>query len=481
MTPRRAIIVGSGPNGLAAAVTLARAGLEVTVLERQATIGGGTATAELTLPGFRHDVCSAVHPMAAASDFFVRFGLASRLELLTPEVSYAQPLAPGRSALAHRSLDRTVEGLGRDGAAWRQLLGPLVERIDEVAAIGGNAVLPPRHLPTLLRLGMRALEQGGPAWNVRFREKAAPALLTGVLAHMIRGLPDLGAASAGLVLAALAHASGWPVPRGGSGAIAGALADDLRAHGGRIETGVEVRSLAELDADLKLLDVTPRALVRIAGDALPDAFARRLEAFRYGDGVAKVDFALDGPVPWADPALADAVTLHLGGTRAEIAASEREVAAGRHPERPYVLVSQPSVLDPTRAPAGKHVLWAYTHVPAGSSVDRREAITAQIERFAPGFRDRILAVASRSAVDVEANDVNDVGGDIGAGAVGFRQLVARPRLSATPWRTPLPGVWLCSASTAPGPGVHGQPGWLAAQAALREAGMPIPDLRPVAS
>ena len=478
MATRRAIIVGSGPNGLAAAVTLARAGLEVTVRERLSDIGGGTATRELTLPGYLHDVCSAVHPMASASDFFVHFGLASRLELMTPEVSYAQPIEPGRSALAYRSLDRTVAELGADGAAWRRIFAPLVDRAGELMAIAGSSVLPPRHLATLTTLGLRMLHQGGPAWNLGFRGDEAPALLTGVIAHAIRRLPDLGAAAPGLVLGTLAHTVGWPVVRGGSGRIADVLAADLLAHGGVIETDAEVSSLAELDADIVMLDVTPRAFARMADGQLPGGYARMLRRFRYGDGAAKVDLALDGPVPWADPSLNEVVTLHLGGTRADIARAEAEVAAGRHPERPYVLVSQPSVVDPTRAPGGHHVLWTYTHVPHGSPLDRREAIISELERFAPGVRDRILAVSSRSAQDVERHDVNDVGGDIAAGAASFRQLVARPRLSATPWRTPLPGVWLCSASTAPGPGVHGQSGWLAARAALRELGLPEPKLSP---
>ncbi len=478
MAMRRAIIVGSGPNGLAAAVTLARAGLEVTVRERLPWIGGGTATRELTLPGHLHDVCSAVHPMAAASGFFTRFGLDRRVELLTPEISYAHPLEAGRSALAYRSLERTAEHLGRDGATWRRMLGPLVERTEQVIEVAGSPVLPPQHLATLLALGMRILHQGGPLWNAGFRGDQAPALLTGAIAHAIQPLPRLGAAAPGLVLATLAHSTGWPVVRGGSGRIADALADDLRAHGGVIETDAEVRSLDELDADLVMLDVTPRALLQLAGDRMPDGYARMLRRFRYGDAAAKVDLVLDGPVPWADPALADAVTLHLGGTRADIARSETEVAAGRHPERPYVLVSQPSVLDASRAPDGHHIVWAYTHVPHGSPVDRRDAVIDELERYAPGVRDRIIAVASRSAQDVERHDINDIGGDIAAGAATFRQLIARPRLSPTPWRTPLPGVWLCSASTAPGPGVHGQAGWLAARAALREAGIPEPDLSP---
>lgn len=476
MGTQRAVVVGSGPNGLAAAVTLARAGFEVTVRERSATIGGGAATRELTLPGHRHDVCSAVHPMAAAGGFFRRFGLASRLEFLTPETSYAHLIAPGRTAYAHRSLEHTAEGLGVDGRAWRRMFAPLVQHAEELAEIAGAPVLPPRHLATLARLGVRLLHQGTPAWNLGFRGEEAPALLTGVMAHTIQPLPGLGATAPGLVLATLAHTVGWPIVRGGSGRIAEVLAEDLAAHGGRIETDAEVRSLDELDAELVMLDVTPRAFARLAGSRLPAGYARMLHRFRHGDGAAKVDLALDGPVPWADPALADVVTLHLGGTRAEVARGEAEVAAGRHPERPYVLVTQPSVLDDSRAPHGHHIVWAYTHVPRGSTLDRREVVIRELERHAPGVRDRILAVSSRSAQELERHNVNDVGGDIAAGAVSLRQLLARPRLSPTPWRTPLPGVWLCSASTAPGPGVHGQAGWHAARSALRAAGVPVPPL-----
>ncbi|HEY0249178.1 MAG TPA: NAD(P)/FAD-dependent oxidoreductase [Gryllotalpicola sp.] len=478
MTSGRAIVVGSGPNGLAGAVTLARAGLAVTVLERADHLGGGTATRELTLPGFRHDVCSAVHPMAAESAFFRAFGLAERIELLTPEISYAHALAPGRGVLAWRDLERTAQGLGADASTWRRLLWPLAADIRHIvdAAVGGT-FLPPAHPAAALRLGLRALEQGGGSWDGAFRGDAAPALLTGVFAHANRRLPAVGAAAPGLVLAALAHAAGWPLPRGGSGAIAQALAADLVAHGGRIETGVEVTVLDEVaDADVVLLDVTPRAFARIAGERLPGSFRRRLGRFRYGSGVAKVDFALSEAVPWAAPELREAVTLHLGGTRADIARAEAEVAAGRHPPHPYVLVSQPSVIDDTRAPAGRHVLWAYTHVPAGSTVDRADAVTAEIERLAPGFRDTVLAVSSRTAARLERENPNYVGGDIAAGATSATQLLARPRLSGTPWRTPLPGVYLCGASTAPGPGVHGQSGWLAARAALAELHLPEPVL-----
>jgi phytoene dehydrogenase-like protein len=477
-----AIVVGSGPNGLAAAVTLARAGLSVRVYERSEQIGGGAATAELTLPGYLHDVCSAVHPMALASEFFRRFGLNERIDLVVPEVSYGHPLPGGTAGLAYRSLERTVEELGRDGPAWRRLFAPLVEHADQVAEFTGNQLLRlPRHPATALRFGLRALEQGGPLWNWRFDGAAAPALLTGVSAHTIRALPSIATAGAALTLATHAHAGGWPIPVGGSGAIVTAMVDDLLAHGGEIVTGTEVRRLRDLPpARVVLLDVTPRALLRMADGELPAAYARALGSFRYGNGVAKVDFALSAPVPWRAAGLHAAGTVHVGGTRAQIRRAENTVARGRHAEEPYVLVAQPSGSDPSRAPAGRHTLWAYTHVPRGSAVDQTEAVIGQIERYAPGFRDTILASASRTAEGVQAHNPNYIGGDISAGEVSLRQLVARPVLSTDPWRTPLNGVYLCSSSTPPGPGVHGLAGWHAALSALRhDLGVrDAPDLSP---
>jgi phytoene dehydrogenase-like protein len=320
---------------------------------------------------------------------------------------------------------------------------------------------------TAARFGWRALEQGSPLWNLRFRGEVAPAMLTGVAAHSILPMPGLATAGAALSLGSYAHGRGWPIPIGGSQAIVDAMAADLLAHGGEIVTDSEVTSLDELPpARAVLLDVTPRALARLAGDRLPPRFARRLERFRYGNAAAKVDFALDGPVPWTNELLREAGTVHVGGTREEIAAAEAEVAAGRHAESPYVLVAQPSIADPSRAPEGKHVLWAYTHVPRGSTVDPTEAITRQIERFAPGFRDLVLASTSRSAVELEEYDPNYIGGDIAAGAADFLQLAGRPRFSLNPWATPARGVYLCSSSTPPGPGVHGLAGWYAARRAL---------------
>jgi phytoene dehydrogenase-like protein len=464
-----AIVVGSGPNGLSAAVTLARAGLSVRVYEKSSTIGGGSASEELTLPGYLHDVCSAVHPMALASEFFRQFGLAERIELAVPEISYGHPLPGGRAGIAYRDLDRTADALGPDGPAWRRLFGPLVDQAGAVSEITGNQLLRiPRHPATLLRFGLRVLEQGGPLWNLRFTREVAPAMLTGVFAHSIRSLPGLSTAGAGLTLATLAHTVGWPIPVGGSGSIIRALSDDLYAHGGEIITGHFVRTLAELPpARVVLLDVTPRAFLGLAGSRLPAGYARTMQRFRYGNGVAKVDFALSGPVPWQNAELRRAGTLHLGGTRLEIARAENAVAHGRHAEKPYVLVSQPGVCDPSRAPGDSQTLWTYTHVPRGSDVDQREKIIRQIERFAPGFRDTIKAMSSRTATDLETHNPNYVGGDIAAGEVSMKQLLARPVLSADPWKTPLPGVYLCSSSTPPGPGVHGLPGWRAALSALR--------------
>ena len=477
-----AIVVGSGPNGLAAAVTLARAGLLVRVYERSAQVGGGAATADLTLPGFHHDVCSAVHPMALASEFFRRFGLAERIDLVVPEVSYGHPLPGGTAGLAYQSLARTVDELGRDGPAWHRLFAPLVQHAEQVAEFTGNQLLRlPRHPSTALAFGLRALEQGGPLWDWRFAGQTAPALLTGVSAHTIRALPSIATAGAGLTLATYAHVAGWPIPVGGSGAIVTALVDDLLAHGGEIVTATEVRRLADLPpARVVLLDLTPRALLGLAGGDLPAGYARRLARFRYGNAVAKVDFALSEPVPWQAAGLRAAGTVHVGGTRAQIRRAENTVARGRHAEEPYVLVSQPTGHDPSRAPAGMHTLWAYTHVPRGSAVDQTDAITGQIERYAPGFRDTILATSSRTAVDVARHNPNYVGGDISAGEVSLNQLVRRPVFSPDPWRTPLAGVYLCSSSTPPGPGVHGLAGWHAALSALRhDLGVRrAPDLSP---
>lgn len=473
-----AAVVGAGPNGLAAAVVLARAGLSVTLYEAAPTIGGGARTEEL-MPDHLHDLCSAVHPMAVASPFFSKFQLQRRIEFAVPEISYAHPLDGGRAGVAYRDLARTVEGLGQDGPAYRRLMEPLVRNIDGTLDVALNHLLRfPRHPAATVRFGLAALDQGTHLWNRRFSTDVAAALFTGVAAHPVGTLPSLPAAGAGLALGALAHAGGWPIPLGGSQSIADSMAQDLVAHGGKIITDHTIESLSELSGvPTVLLDVAPPALIRLAAGRLPRTYERALERFRFGDGACKVAFVLSGPVPWSNPQVARAGTVHLGGTRAEIVASEADVSAGRHPANPYVLLSQPSPFDPSRAPAGRHILWTYCHVPSGSNRDMAEEVTAQIERFAPGFRDVVVSTKTTTAADLAASNANYVGGDFGGGAVTLGQLLARPVLSAAPWRTPLDGVYLCSASTPPGPGVHGMAGFHAARLALHEVfGLPVPEL-----
>jgi phytoene dehydrogenase-like protein len=473
-------VVGSGPNGLAAAVVMARAGLSVEVHEAAETIGGGTRTAELMQPGHLHDICSAVHPMALASPFFRDFELARRIDLVVPELSFGSPLDGGRAALGYHSLERTVHGLGKDGNAYRRLLRPLVHRINGVMDLTQHQLLRiPRDPLAAALFGLRTLEQGSRLWNTRFNEDLAPALLSGVAAHAVSQLPSLASAGAGLMLTALAHAQGWPIPLGGSASIAAALEADLRAHGGVIHTGAPIESLVQLrGARANLLDIAPRGLLNIAGDRLPAKYRQALETFRYGNGSCKVDFILSGPVPWAAKELGDAGTVHVGGTRAELASAENEVSAGRHPERPYVLVAQPSRFDNGRAPAGRQILWAYCHVPSGSTRDMGEAVTAQLERFAPGFRDVVVQTQVTTAAELASYNRNYVGGDFSAGIMDVRGLIQRPVISRVPWRTPVPGVYLCSSSTPPGPGVTGMPGYFAAKHALKDIfGLKVPSLR----
>lgn len=477
-----AVVVGSGPNGLSAALTLARAGLSVRVYERNTTVGGGLRTEELTLPGFRHDICSAVHPLAFASGFFRRFGLARRIPFVLPTASYGTPLDGGRVAMAYLDLERTADDLGVDGPAWRAMLGPLVDRADAVAQFTGSGLLQvPRHPLVAARFGLTALAQGGPWWDLPFRTEAPGALLAGVFAHTTLPLPSVAGAAAGLTLAVYAHARGWPIPVGGSQAIADAMVADLEAHGGRIVTDAPVESLADLpDARVVLFDTHVADAARLGEDRLSSGYLRRVSRFRDGNGVFKADFALSGPVPWTNPELFETGTVHIGGNRPDIARAENEVAAGRESDPPYVLVSQPSLFDRTRAPAGKHVLWTYTHVPRGSTVDRTEAIIRRIEQFAPGFRDLIIGTSTMNAVQMEQHNPNYHGGDISAGAPDFGQLIARPVFTSDPWRMPGRGLYLASASAVPGPGVHGLGGYYAARSALRhEFGITrMPDLSP---
>jgi phytoene dehydrogenase-like protein len=465
-----AVVVGSGPNGLAAAVTMAAAGLRVQVIEGAPTIGGGCRTEELTLPGFWHDVCSAAHPLAIASPFFQRFDLAARgVALARPEVEFAHPLDGGRAAVVSRSVADTAARLGADGRAYRRLVGPMTEHMDEICqAILAPLRTPPAHPLVLASYGRRAVL---PASMVarRWHTQEARAIMAGAAAHAMMPLTAVPTAGIGLMLIGLAHAVGWPLVAGGSARITDALAGALTVAGGSIETGRWVRSLAELpSARAVLLDVSPRTLAQLAGDRLPGRYRAALRRFRYGPGVCKVDFALSGSVPWTNEACRRAGTLHLGGPFEQVAAAEAEVAAGKHPRDPYVLVVQPGVADPSRAPAGRQTLWTYCHVPSGSEVDMTGRIEAQIERFAPGFRDLILARSVRTAADEEALNPNYVGGDIGVGMQTLRQTILRPVPRWNPYRTPIRGVYLCSSATPPVPGVHGRCGELAALTALRD-------------
>jgi len=465
-----AVVVGAGPNGLAAAVVLSAAGLGVRVYELGPTPGGGCRTEELTLPGFRHDVCSSGHPLAVASGFFRRFDLPSRgVRLLQPEVAFAHPLEGGRAGAVLPSLPATAAGLGEDAERWQRLFGPILQHhaaITDAALSSMRAV--PGHPLAVGRFGLLAVRSAA-ALSRRFSTDEARGLFAGVAAHGMVPLDRPVTGGVGLLLAMLAQAVGFPVVEGGSAGLVSAMVEAIEARGGELRLGERVTSLAELPpAKAVLLDVTPRALVELAGDLLGPRQRRRAARFGYGAGVCKVDWALDGPVPWRAEACRRAGTVHVGGTFEEVAASEADVAAGRHPERPYVLAMQPSVVDPTRAPAGKHTLWAYCHVPAGSTLDRSEAIGRQIDRFAPGWRDLVLATSVRTAAEAEEHDPNYVGGDIGAGTQDLRQTFARPAATWNPYRTGVPGVYLCSSSTAPGPGVHGRCGELAAMSALRD-------------
>ncbi len=468
-----AIVIGSGPNGLAAAITLARAGHDVTVYEAADTPGGGTRTAPLTLPGFVHDVCSAVHPLAAGSPFFQSVPLAEHgCELVHPELPLVHPLDGGRAGVLHRSLEATVADAGPvDGRAWARLYGPLQRNWDAIDdQLLGPVVRPPRHPLAMARFGLTAI-RSATAVADRFETEEIRAMFAGVSAHGFLPLDRPLTASFGLMLGTLAHVYGWPFARGGSQSIADALASYLESLGGRVVTGHRVDRLSALPPRrVVIADVTPRQLVGLAGDDLDGRGRRRLERFRYGPGACKVDYALSGPVPWTNADARRAGTLHVGGTIEEVAAAESAVAAGRHADRPFVLVAQPSVVDPTRAPDGQHALWAYCHVPNGSTVDVSDRITAQIERFAPGFRDTILDAHVTTAVGLERYNASYPGGDISAGSHGGTQLVLRPYPAVDPYGTPLDGVFLCSGSTPPGGGVHGMCGVHAARSALRWLG-----------
>ena len=463
-----AVVIGAGPNGLAAAVRLAAAGRSVVVLEAADTIGGGTRSAELTLPGFVHDVCAAVHALGvdAAPLSLDQLG-PHGLRWALPEIPLAHPLDGARAGVLHRSVDDTASGLGADGRAWRRLMNPLVEHWSVMLPqLLGPVLTVPRHPVAMARFGLKAVLPT--TWTVRrFRTEEAAALFGGCAAHAMLPLTRPLTTAFGMMLAASAHAGGWPVAVGGSQSVADALAAQLLALGGEIRTGVMVRSLADLPPHrVALFDTNPAQLASIAGHALPARYRDRLRRFSHGPGAFKIDYALDGPVPWQNEACRRAGTVHVVGSFAELVAAEAAVTAGRMPARPLVLVVQASLFDQTRAPFGKHTLWAYAHVPHAYMGDATAAIEEQIERFAPGFRDLVLARHTRTPADLHADNPNYVGGDIAGGAHSGMQLVFRPTLALRAYLTPNPSLLLCSASTPPGAGVHGMCGWHAAGRAL---------------
>ncbi|MEU6237762.1 NAD(P)/FAD-dependent oxidoreductase [Kitasatospora sp. NPDC047058] len=479
-----AVVVGSGPNGLAAAVVLARAGLDVELYEAADEVGGGLRSKPLFRDDVVHDICSAVHPMAAASRFFREFDLAARgVDLLLPEISYAHPLDGGRAGLAYRALDATCEGLGPDGPRWRALMEPLITHSRAlVDLLLSDQRRPPTDPALPFLLGERVLRHGTPLAGRQFAGPEAGALLAGVAAHVVGPMPTPASAAVGLLLGHLAHGSGWPVVRGGSAAIARALAEDFTAHGGRIHTGRRITDLREFRRSRAvLLDLGPKEFLRIASPFLPAGYRRGLQSFRYGPGAAKVDYLVSVPIPWANPLVGRAGTVHLGGSQAEVFRQETLVSRGVRTDEPFVLVVDPAVADPGRAPGDARPVWAYAHVPNGDDTDPVALVTARIEAYAPGFADTVIEARGISAARMEHYNPNYVGGDIAAGAVTMKQALVRPTLRWNPHSTPLTGVYLCSAATAPGPGVHGMSGYFAALSALRrEFGLRnAPSLAPV--
>jgi phytoene dehydrogenase-like protein len=468
MTRHDAIIIGSGPNGLAAAIVLAQAGRSVLVLEGQDTLGGGARTRELTRPGFRHDVCSAIHPLAKASPFLRELPLHEHgLEWIDPPLAAAHPLDDGAAAVLAPSIEATAATLGEDEAIYRREMSAVVALWPRIEHdLLGPFPWPPRDLLALARFGARAVRSAR-GYARRYRAARARALFAGLAAHAILPLERPASAAIGLVLAVAAHREGWPVCRGGSQRLVEAMASYLRTQGGEIRTGVWVKSRRDLPAaKVVLFDTAPRTMVEVMGSRLPGGYRARLRAFRHGPGVCKVDYALSAPAPWTAAACREAGTVHLGGAFDEIARSEREIFHGRHAEKPFVLVAQQSLFDSSRAPAGQHTLWAYCHVPYSSTRDASETIETQIERFAPGFRDLIVDKAVLRASDLEVYNPNYVGGDIAGGVTDLAQLFTRPVARWVPYSTPVPGVYLCSASTPPGAGVHGMCGVHAARAVL---------------
>ena len=464
-----AVVIGAGPNGLAAAIAVAQAGRSVLLIERASEVGGGVRSAELTLPGFEHDICSAVYPLGVASPFLRTLPLSQfGLEWIQPPVPLAHPLDDGRAALLERSVEATAARLGKDGPAYQRLMGPLSRRWKQVLRDTLGPLRLPHHPLISGYFGLYAIRSIDGVVRSLFEGPHARALLAGISAHAMLPPDSIVSAAFALMLGMCGHAVGWPIPRGGAQRVAEALAALLRALGGEILVDAEVHTLDELPAAAAILcDVTPRQLLRIGGQRLSSRYRRKLEAYRYGPGVFKIDWALSGPIPWRAPECARAGTVHLIGTLDEIAAAERAVTRGDVPERPYVLLSQPSRFDDTRAPAGSHTAWGYCHVPHGSSADMRDRIEAQVERFAPGFRELVRARHLMTAQQLEVHNPNYVGGDISGGIADLRQLFTRPAGLLRPYDTSDPGLFLCSASTPPGGGVHGMGGYFAAQRALR--------------
>ena len=467
-----AVVIGSGPNGLAAAITIARAGHSVIIFEAKETIGGGCRSSELTLPGFTHDMCSAIHPLGLASPFFRSLPLEQYgIEWLHPQIPLAHPLDNGTAAILDRSLEVTAESLGPDARAYKRLMQPLVTNWQTIIDAFYGPLRPQVLLPHPLKLahfGLPALRSATSLARTQFKGSAARAIFAGMSGHSMLPLETPTSAAAGLMLGLLAHAVGWPVPRGGSQKISDALATYLRELGGEIVIGSEIKTLDALPAaKVVLCDITPRQLLRIAGARLSDLYKRQLQHYRYGPGVFKLDLALDGPIPWQAEDCRRAGTVHVGGTLSEIARAEREVWKGEHPTQPYVLLAQQSLFDDTRAPQGRSTVWAYCHVPSSSDVDMSERIESQIERFAPGFRDRILARHTVNAIGMEQYNSNYIGGDINGGVQDLTQMFTRPTISPTPYSTSDKSLYICSSSTPPGGGVHGMCGYFAARAALR--------------
>ncbi|TDH24537.1 NAD(P)/FAD-dependent oxidoreductase [Segetibacter sp. 3557_3] len=464
-----AVVVGSGPNGLAAAIHLQRQGLSVLLLEGKDTIGGGLRTAELTLPGFKHDICSAIHPLAAASPFFSTLPLADfGLRFIDPQLAAAHPFDDGTAAVLSRSIIDTAALLGADKNKYLQLVGSVVADWPKL----DRELLAPFHIPAspiaMARFGLKGLQPA--TWFVKnFTTEKAKGLFAGMAAHGIQPLSNIATTAIGLVLMAVGHTGGWPIPAGGADRIADALVRYFVSIGGRIETGVMVKSLKQLpSAHAVMLDVTPRQLLQIAGHTFSSIYRWQLERYRYGMGVFKIDWALDDIIPFTAPECRNAGTIHLGNTFAEIAGAEQQTADGTPAEKPFVLLAQQSQFDPSRAPEGKHTAWAYCHVPNGSTTDRTAAIENQVERFAPGFKERILARHTFNTQQMEEHNPNYIGGDINGGIIDIRQLFTRPALRYSPYRTSTKGIYICSSSTPPGGGVHGMCGYHAAERALKD-------------